>query len=525
MQENGFLIYCDFDRACRDPNFTLASRDTIDSLKELELCDKENKILEKVRQVHLFIQDGRSEQGALESNQLSSKPQKSNKDDEKQDASQKTPSFKQKIPILPRVSTILSDGVMIKKGKLISDILPKNLAEADFQIFCARLKECSPNPDMFLHNSGKSLLEVVAQKGDLNKVKFLVEEMEAKDFISSLETNVVEEVPTSALYEAARYCHTQVVEYLSARGARADLRINPKGDGYYAPLFPCLLTHYCPDNIALSFLNKTKSDKSKEVECIKTILNYLVESERDRLLNESRSVYGMSPSEIAIMYGRKDLLEVLLAYGANWVGFTQVKERDKALLQAVREGYLDIAQWLFENFRMEVNCKLDTQQIPDSLSDGYVATPVGTTLLHIAADTENPEMVQLLLKEGANREEKNEFGENYLVYANRRKSERAIFALYRFARFHCGLSSPIDKLLESIRNEDLNITMNDSDGDTNSTLLYFVAQALERIKKSAAEWPNTRGANDRAEQLNGLYMKLVKKGAVEKLDGKGLTPT
>ncbi|UCG57648.1 MAG: ankyrin repeat domain-containing protein [Phycisphaerales bacterium] len=117
---------------------------------------------------------------------------------------------------------------------------------------------------------------------------------------------------------------------------------------------------------------------------------------------------GTTPLHVAAAYGRRDLVEVLIAKGADVNAKTEYGNAPLHL--AVWTGHLDVVQLLIRS-GADANGKTDAAYLlPVSPDTAKGAGGTGTTALHLAATKGYANIVKLLIAEGADVKSKNRDG-------------------------------------------------------------------------------------------------------------------
>ncbi len=198
-----------------------------------------------------------------------------------------------------------------------------------------------------------------AKNGDFAKVKELIE----KD---PQLVNAKDETRRTPLHWAARGVHFEIIQYLVGKGADVNAR----------------------DSNGTTALHSTASRSHLEA------CKYLVEKGS---IVDVQNNFGMTPLSYALVQGKKELVEFLLASHAKKADLEQRLSNDKTpLTEAANRGNLEMV-----NFLLSMGANVNST---DAHSNN--------TPLHFAVDSGNVALTELLLSNGADIGAKNNAGDN-----------------------------------------------------------------------------------------------------------------
>jgi ankyrin repeat protein len=333
-------------------------------------------------------------------------------------------------------------------GKEIEPIYQSNVVET--QAILASLQQ---KGTLFEINSryyrNYSPLAGAASRGELEKVKLLVEQGGAKDYLIRPDGFLCE--GPSALSAAACSAQVTTVDYLLSQGAKLDQTMRDFGHGFFQ--FPYLVEAYC-QNEQISSKEEEQSDfYERQYACLRLVLNSVKDL---KILHGQLSMCGKNCLQLALYSGRRDLVELLLEFSFTWADLEEENVREKLFSQALSKGHLSLIQWFVETYKININ---GPSKLPH---------------LHIAKANRKEEVVQYLLQQGAEPSFVNDQGEDYLTYARRQISLRALQGLAHHFQSMAGFNEfqDFDECLSFLRPEDINRIV-DRKGNT---LLHLAAQ-------------------------------------------------
>lgn len=323
-----------------------------------------------------------------------------------------------------------------------------------------------------------------AVSGDLEKVKVLVEEGGAKDYL--LGSNGEPEDCLSALGRAARSGNVEVVRYLLSQGAQVEVSLR-SGYGDTVFVIPTLIDSYCDERWIQEVSNEEINNIfENQCKCLALILSYA----KDLTAIRTQTSFGQCLVEVACIHGRRDLMELLLNFGFQWPALAKEDTRRNLFVNAVAEGHLEIVRWFVNTYKMDVNFH----------GNG------GVTLLHMAKAARKEEVVNYLLSCGANPDALTNEGQDYQTYAKLQISLRAAKALAHYFSTMAGFQEfeSFQECFPCLMDHDINSVI-DAEGNT---LLHL-----------ATEWPRHEYFYEE------IIPALISKGAdLKARNTKGQTP-
>lgn len=223
----------------------------------------------------------------------------------------------------------------------------KALYEADVEKTCKLLQELKENGTLFEINSrcykNYTPLEWASMMGDIRKVQCLVELGEAKDTLIEED----EENPKwSALAAAASATQEVVVDYLLSKGARSDLFFQNDQDSVSFILQ--VVEVFCA-------YKENKQDVGfyqRQSRCLERIL---MAHQDLAATQEKLALKAQWPFETALIYGRRDLMEVLAKFGFDWPALNRTSVRDCEFFDAVSGGRFEVVQWFIETYPIPID--------------------------------------------------------------------------------------------------------------------------------------------------------------------------